>query len=213
MYRMHKKSRPDNNLNSQLQECIAVQTKYWFWILAVLVAGSVIYAITTSYDQRTVYSSVAESYPQGGQLQTIALTKCPYCSGFLDAQGRCNVKGCSLYSSNWGMSSSDDGIPVKNVLIRELALEVAASQGKSSVISHSVYIGGNAEKAGLKIGDCIVRFNGRKVKNVEQFQSIVARARPESNVKIEVVRDGEKVKSIVMVGEGEMEGATPPPTK
>jgi len=211
MYRMHKKYRPDKDLNSQLQECIAVQTKYWFWILAVLITVSVIYAITASYGQRTVYSSIAESYPHGGQLQRIALTKCPYCSGFLDAQGRCNVRGCTIYSSNWGKPSSAEGIPVKKVLIKELALEVAASQGKSSVIIHSVYIGGNAEKAALKAGDRIVRFNGRKVKSVEQFRSVVARARPESNVNIEVVRDGEKVKGMVMVGEGEMEGATPPP--
>lgn len=105
MYRMHKKSRVGKDRNLQLQDCIAVQTKYWFWILAVLVAGSVIYAITASYGQRTVYSSIAESYPQGGQLQTIASTKCPYCSGFLDAQGRCNMRGCLIYSPNWGKPS------------------------------------------------------------------------------------------------------------
>jgi membrane-associated protease RseP (regulator of RpoE activity) len=209
---MHNKSGADKDRNLQLQDCIAVQTKYWFWVLAVLIAGSVIYAITASYGQRTVYSSVAESFPQGGQFQTIAVTKCPYCSGFLDAQGRCNMKDCPLYSSNWGKPSNVEGIPVKKVLIKELALEVAASQGKSSVIIQSVYIGGNAEKASLKAGDRIVRFNGRKAKNVKQFQSAVALARPESNVNIEVVRNGEKVKSAVFVGEGEMEGVTIPTT-
>ena len=211
MYRMHKKSGVGKDQKLQPQDCIAAQTKYWFWILAVLVAGSVIYAITASYGQGAVYSSIAESFPQGGQLQTIALTKCPYCPGFLDTQGRCNMKDCTLYSPNWGKPSNTEGIPVKKVLVKELALEVAASQGKSSVIIQSVYIGGNAEKAGLKAGDRIIRFNGRKVKNVKQFQSVVARARPESNVKIEVIGDGEKVKGTVMVGEGEMEGATPPP--
>ena len=214
MYRMHRmrnKFRTDKDRNLQLQDCIAVQTKYWFLILAVLIACAVIYAITASYGQRVVYSSIAESFPQGGQFQTIAVTQCPYCSGFLDAQGRCNMKDCPLYSPNWGKPLNVEGIPVKKVLIRELALEVGASQGKSSVIIQSVYIGGNAEKAGLKAGDRIVRFNGRKAKNVKQFQSVVARARPESNVNIEVVRNGEKVEGIVMVGEGEMEGATPPP--
>lgn len=212
MYRMHNKSITDKDRNVQPKDCIAVQTKYWFWILAILIAVSVIYAITASYGQRTVYSSIAESFPQGGQFQTIAVTKCPYCTGFLDAQGRCNMTGCPIYSPSWGKPSNAEGIPVKKVLIKELALEVAASQGKSSVIIQSVYIGGNAEKASLKAGDQIVRFNGRKAKNVNQFQSVVARARPESNVNIEVVRNGEKVKGIVMVGEGEMEGATPPPS-
>jgi len=104
-----------------------------------------------------------------------------------------------------------EAIPVKKVLIRELALEVAPTEGKSSVIVQSVYIGGNAQKAGLKAQDRIVRFNGRKFKNMAQFQSVVARAKPESTVKIDVVRSGKKVKGTVMVGEGEMEGATPPP--
>ena len=100
---------------------------------------------------------------------------------------------------------------MKKVLIRELASEVAATQGKSSVIIQSVYIGGNAQKAGLKAGDKIVRFNGRNIKSVNQFQSVVALARPESTVNIKVIRDGEKVKATVFVGEGEMEGAIHPP--
>ncbi|NIP54526.1 MAG: PDZ domain-containing protein, partial [candidate division Zixibacteria bacterium] len=45
--------------------------------------------------------------------------------------------------------------------IKELALEAGASQGRGSVIIQSVYVGGNAEKAGLRVGDRIVRFNGR----------------------------------------------------
>lgn len=236
------------------QDCIGVQTKYWFWILGVLVTVAVVAAIVSSYKEAPVYSSKVESSPQGGRLQTIASTQCPYCPGANDAQGRCNVRGCPLYSPNfgrpvnspnlqiqniasvrcpycpglldwqgrcnleacpiyspnWGQGSNSEGIPIKKVLIRELALEVGSSEGKNSVIIQSIYIGGNAEKAGLKAGDRIVRFNGRKVKNVKQFQFIVARAAPESRVTIKVIRDGEKVKSTVMVGEGEMEGATPP---
>ena len=211
MYHIHKKS--GKKQTSQMEDCFAAQTNYWFLILAVLITVSVICAIAASHSHRTVYSSAVESFPRGGQLQTIASTKCPYCPGILDAQGRCNVRQCPIYSPDWGKPSSRaEGIPVKKVLIKELALEVAGTQGKSSVIIQSVYIGGNAEKAGLKAGDRVVRFNGRKVKNVKQFQSVIARAKPESNVNIKVIRDGEKVKSIVMVGEGEMEGATPPPT-
>lgn len=255
MYRLRRKFRADIKEPLPLDECFATETKYWFWISAVLIAGAVIYAITTSYSQRTVYSSVATSFPQGGQLQTIASTKCPYCSvgvldaqgrcnvircpvyssnwgnnlpvgkvvvtrcprcakGILDARGRCNQKGCPLYSPDWGKTiTNSNKIPVKQILIKELALIVAASEGKGTVIAQSVYINGNAEKAGLKTGDRIIRFNGRKVKSVKQFQSVVALASPETNVKIEVNRNGEKVKSIIMVGEGEMEGAIPPTTR
>jgi len=285
MYRMGKKS--VNDKTSRQQDCIAERAKYWLWVLGVLVVGMVVYAIIASCGQVTDYSSVAQSVRQGGSLQTIAARPCPYCNGvldvpgrcnmrgcviyspnwgkntasrpclycvggildvqgrcnvlgcsnyspnwgsqnlqarnaaatkcskcaggILDAQGRCNQKGCPLYSPDWGRPSSAEGIPVKKVLIRELASEVAATQGKSSVIIQSIYIGGNAEKAGLKAGDRIIRFNGRNIKSVKHFQSVVARAAPESTVKIKVIRNGEKVKSTVFVGEGEMEGATPPP--
>lgn len=101
-------------------------------------------------------------------------------------------------------------VPVRHVLIKELALEVGASQGKKSVIIQTVYAGGNAEKAGLKSGDSIVRFNGHSIKNVKQFESTVALAKPEANIKIHVIRNNKKIKLVVFIGEGEMEGVTVP---
>ncbi|MCP4256438.1 MAG: PDZ domain-containing protein [Planctomycetes bacterium] len=186
----------------------------------MLLFGAVIFVIVTSSrpnQGQPVYSSTAVSIPQGGQFQTIALSNCPYCPGVLDAQGRCNCRGCPIYSPDWGKTSTPPpsittvgNIPVKHVLIKELALEVAALEGKSSVIIQSVYGGGNAEKAGLKTGDRIVRFNGRNIQNVKQFNSTVLRAQPEAFVKIQVFRNEKKIKSSVMVGEGEMEGVTIP---
>ena len=102
------------------------------------------------------------------------------------------------------------GIPARHVLIKELALEVSASQGKGSVIIQTVYAGGNAEKAGLKAGDSIVQFNGHNIKNIKQFESTVALAKPEVDVEIRVIRNNKKLKLVVFVGEGEMEGATVP---
>lgn len=135
-------------------------------------------------------------------LQNTALARCPYCPGFLDAKGGCNVSECPIYSPSWGKSSSLSDIPVKQILLRELAIEVGASAGKSSVIVHSIYTGGNGQKAGLRVGDRILQFNGRKVKNVKQFQSIVARAKPDSKIKIQAIRNGREIKSVVMIGEG-----------
>ena len=66
------------------------------------------------------------------------------------------------------------------------------------------------EKAGLKVEDKIVRFNGRNIQNVKQFNTTVLRAKPETPVKIQVIRNKKKIKSKVMVGEGEMEGVTLP---
>jgi len=98
------------------------------------------------------------------------------------------------------------------MLIKELALEVSAMEGKGSVIIHSVYGGGRGEKAGLRAGDRIYRFNGRKVKDVKQFRSVVGRARPESDIKIQVIRNEKEIKSVVRIGEGQMKGVTIPNT-
>jgi predicted metalloprotease with PDZ domain len=210
MYPAHKNSGTSVGEKITPMDCFVEKTRSWFWIIIILVLGSVVYTIVTSFAKEPVYSTTRQSFPQGGQFQTIALTQCPYCPGLLDSEGRCNVRECPIYSPNWGKPTTSNDIPVRRVLIKELALEVGASQGKGSVIIQSVYPGGNVEKAGLQVGDRILRFNGRKVKDVKQFQSIVTRAKPESQVKIKIVRDNEKIKTTAMIGEGEMEGVTVP---
>jgi len=151
----------------------------------------------------------------GGQAsmgQTVALIPCPRCrGGQLDIYGRCNQKGCVLYGG--GTGTQGNTIPVKALLIKELAMTIGATQGKNTVIVQSVYGSGNADKAGLKVGDRVTRFNGRKITSVKQFLSTVARAAPEAAVKIEVFRLEKKQTLKVMVGEGEMEGAVIPPVK
>lgn len=47
-----------------------------------------------------------------------------------------------------------------------------------------------AAKAGLKDGDVIIRFDGKKVTDVEQFRRLVAEYAPGTSVNIEVIRDG-----------------------
>jgi len=219
MYHTHKKSAANVGEEITPMDCFVERTRNWFWTIIIFVFGAIVYAIVTSSGQGPVYSAVEQSIPQGGQFQNIALTICPYCPGFLDSQGRCNVRECPIYNPNWGKTSitpgsiSVRGIPVRRVLIKELALEAGASEGKASVVIQAVYAGGNAEKAGLRVGDRIVRFNGRNVKNVKQFKSTVTRAKPEANVKIQVIRNEKKIKSSVMIGEGEMEGVTIPTTQ
>ena len=218
MYLSHKKSFVNFGKKTKPVDCFIEKIRNLFWITIIFMFGSVIFAIVTSSRQRQpIYSSTAASIPQGGQFQTIALSYCPYCPGLLDAQGRCNSRGCPIYSPDWGKTSPNPGnittvgnIPVRHVLIKELAMEVAATEGKSNVIIQSVYGGGNAEKGGLKAGDRIVRFNGRNIQNVKQFNSTVLRAKPEAYVNIQVIRNEKKIKSSVMIGEGEMEGVTIP---
>ncbi len=212
MYRMPKKAEAGTSETVPPRDCFVEKTKSWLWAIVVIVVGCIVYAIVTSSGQEPVYSSASQPLPQGGQFQNAALTRCPYCTGFLDAQGRCNVSDCPIYSLNRGKISNLQSIPVRQVLIKELALEVSAMEGKGSVVIHSVYGGGRGEKAGLRAGDRICRFNGRKVKDVKQFQSVVGRARPESDIKIQVIRNEKEIESVVRIGEGQMEGVTIPNT-
>jgi len=208
MYRVYKKAKGRRSETILPKDCFGNKVTNWPWIVGVVIVGAVVYAIVTSRRHELVYSSRPRPLQQDGQLQNVALIRCPYCPGFLDAQGRCNVPECPIYSPNRPKPSNWQDIPVRQVLIKELALEVGASEGKGSVVIHSVYGGGNGEKAGLQVGDRISQFNGHRVKSVKQFRGIVARARPESHVKIEIIRNQKKIKSVVRIGEGELEGVT-----
>ncbi|MEO0083820.1 MAG: Do family serine endopeptidase [candidate division WOR-3 bacterium] len=67
------------------------------------------------------------------------------------------------------------------------ALKLKSTEG---VLLGEVLKNTPAEKAGLKAGDVVVKFNGKKVTNVEQFRRMVAEIAPGTTVEIEVIRDG-----------------------
>ena len=93
-------------------------------------------------------------------------------------------------------------------LVKGLGIEVVPVVGGKVKITGVM---GNswADKAGLKSNDIILRFNKKKIKDMEHFKALVAKAPPEKDYKIKVLR-GAKMKSMrVTVGEGEMEGFTP----
>jgi len=57
-----------------------------------------------------------------------------------------------------------------------------------------------AEKAGVKPGDVIVKFDGRKVDSFDRLASLVSGKRPGASVRVEVLRDDEKVTLKLVVG-------------
>ena len=209
MYYRHKKSEARGGTIPP-SDCFAEKIRSWLWILGIIVIGAIIATIVASSSQGPGGPSTSQAPSPHVGAQNVAFRQCPYCPGYHDTQGRCNVPGCPVYSPNWGMSLESQGISPKPLLIKELAMEVSASAAGGGAIIHSVYIDGNGEKAGLRAGDIIFRFNGRRVRNAEHFQSLVSQARPESNIRIQVIRNMRKIRSAVMIGEGEMEGVTIP---
>jgi serine protease Do len=81
------------------------------------------------------------------------------------------------------------------VAIQDLTPDLAKSfgiEGTEGVLISDVTSDSPAEKAGLRTGDVIVKFNSTDVTKMAPFRNLVARTSPESKVKIEVLRDGER---------------------
>ncbi len=98
------------------------------------------------------------------------------------------------------------------VRIQELTPEISKSLGlknEDGVLISMVNPGEPAEKAGLKSGDVILEFNGKKIKDVKSLQRTVAESAVESKAKVRVWRDKKERSFTVKLGELEkFSGAT-----
>lgn len=79
-------------------------------------------------------------------------------------------------------------------------LELTAVRG---VVIDSVFDQSPADRAGIKRGDVVVKFNGQEVANSNQFSVLVSTARQGSIVPIEVVRDGDHLDLQTTIGNRE----------
>jgi len=60
-----------------------------------------------------------------------------------------------------------------------------------------------AEEAGLEQGDVILEFDGKTVTSSSQLTRMIRRTKPDTEVKIEIIRDGESNELTVVLGERE----------
>ena len=92
------------------------------------------------------------------------------------------------------------------VRIQEVTPDIAKSLGlknEEGVLISMVNPGEPAEKAGLKSGDVILEFNGKKIKDVKSLQVSVAESAVESKAEVKVWRNKKAKKFIVKLGERE----------
>ena len=68
-----------------------------------------------------------------------------------------------------------------------------------------------AQKAGIKPGDVVVRFNGRKVGDTEAFRQLVEETPPQTVVPLKVQRDGNLLDLTVQMGEAQPAWLAPLP--
>jgi serine protease Do len=69
----------------------------------------------------------------------------------------------------------------------------------------SVAEGGPAARAGIRPGDVLVEFNGRRINNSADLPALVTRTKPGSTVPVKVIRDRKPVSLNVTVGELNLE--------
>ena len=90
------------------------------------------------------------------------------------------------------------------VRIQEVTPDIAKSLGlknEEGVLISMVNPGEPAEKGGLKAGDVILEFNGKKIKDVKSLQRTVADSAVESKASVRVWRDKKLKKFTVKLGE------------
>jgi serine protease Do len=95
-------------------------------------------------------------------------------------------------------------------VIQNLNADIAKSFGFNStdgVLVSDVQKDSPAEKAGLKAGDIVLRYNGQPVKSSNQLRNAVAATPPNSRSELVIFRDGKEQKLAITVAELEDEVA------
>jgi serine protease Do len=85
-------------------------------------------------------------------------------------------------------------------LTRELASSFGLEEAQGALIA-SVDPAGPADKAGLKAGDVVTKFNGKEVTEMNDLPRLVAAAKPGEKATITVWRDGKEQQLEVTLGE------------
>ena len=89
------------------------------------------------------------------------------------------------------------------IMIQNITPELAKSfnlESSKGVIVSDVVKGSPADKASLQRGDVILRFDGKEVENAHMLSQMAASTSPDTQVKIEILRNGEEKTISLTVG-------------
>jgi serine protease Do len=103
------------------------------------------------------------------------------------------------------------GVVIQDVT-KDLAKQFGLSEPKGVLVAQ-VNKDSAAEKAGLKVGDVILRYDGHEVTDTHSLRNVVAATTPGTSVKIEVLRNGKTETLTAKVGELTSETASAAPSK
>ncbi|MGD8723907.1 MAG: Do family serine endopeptidase, partial [Desulfobacterales bacterium] len=89
------------------------------------------------------------------------------------------------------------------IMIQDITPELAESFGlknEKGVLISDVVQGSPAEKAGLSRGDVILQFDGKEIENAHKLSQLAAATTPNSEVKIDFLRNGQQKTIALTVG-------------
>jgi serine protease Do len=93
------------------------------------------------------------------------------------------------------------GVNMRDVNERQAKhLGLSAVRG---VMIDSVFLGSPAERAGMRRGDVVVKFNNQEVSNGSQFSVLVSTAKLGVSIPLEVIREGERLDLATVIGDRE----------
>jgi serine protease Do len=90
------------------------------------------------------------------------------------------------------------GVNIQSVS-EDIAPSLGVEPGRGALVA-SVANDGPADKAGIKTGDVIVKFDGKTIRSVRALPRIVAQTAHGTTVEVEIARDGKRQVVKVMVG-------------
>jgi len=88
----------------------------------------------------------------------------------------------------------------------ELAEYFGVKEGRGLLVTR-LELDSPAERAGIKVGDVIVRADGRRIETIEELNSIIQRKKKGDKLKLELVRDKKKMELEVEIAEEERGGS------
>ncbi|MDG7057288.1 MAG: DegQ family serine endoprotease [Wolbachia endosymbiont of Penenirmus auritus] len=91
------------------------------------------------------------------------------------------------------------GVQVQPIT-REFAGSLGLKDTKGALVADIVK-NSPAEKGGIKVGDILLEFDGKKVERMTQLPQMVSRTEPEKKVQIKLLRSGKEVNVKVVIGE------------
>ncbi len=96
------------------------------------------------------------------------------------------------------------------VQIQEIDKDLAENLGvpaDGGILVADVVEDSPAEKAGIKTGDIITKFDGRTVQSPKDLSRMVAEAKPDAKVRLDILRDGKEKNVAVKLGLVDSDGA------